>query len=96
MSALAEYQSSTLSSPLTALGRKATYRNSNLFGNNALIGLPARKPGSQIALSSSLQLPCARILFTSAVVEYPDTKGSANALPPQVCMSAVSGNTAMS
>ena len=79
----------------TAKVRKATCRNSNLFGNNALIGLPALKPGSPIALSSSLQLPCARILFTSAVVEYPDTKGSANALPPQECISAVSGSTSM-
>ena len=55
---------------------------------------------SQARLANSLKFqlysPCARILFTSAVVEYPDTKGSANALPPQVCMSAVSGNTAMS
>jgi len=38
---------------------------------------------------------CARILFTSAVVEYPDTKGSANALPPQECISAVSGSSSM-
>ena len=54
---------------------------------------------SQARLANSLKFqlysPCARLLFTSAVVEYPDTKGSANALPPQVCMSAVSGNTAM-
>ena len=54
---------------------------------------------SQARLANSLKFqlysPCARILFTSAVVEYPDTKGSANALPPQECISAVSGSTSM-
>ena len=78
-----------------AMGRKATCRNSNLFGKNALIGLPGLKLGSQIALSSSPQLPCARILFTKPVVEYPDTKGSASALPPQECMSTVSGSVSI-